>query len=148
MKTFWLLHRVITGKAFDITYIRLLFYSPRPESFAIYKKSTEDGPWIPYQFYRWTAFYTNRIINYMRFYGWYLLRINNIIISIRPSSFCTIINALIINKTFVLSTYFNIDRSNGFYSLLSEKQLIRIIWTKTSAFNEIMLSLKTFYVHF
>ncbi|CAI6348984.1 unnamed protein product [Macrosiphum euphorbiae] len=39
------------GKAFDITYIRLLFYSPRPESFAMYKKSTEDGPWIPYQFY-------------------------------------------------------------------------------------------------
>ncbi|XP_050542801.1 laminin subunit gamma-1-like isoform X6 [Daktulosphaira vitifoliae] len=39
------------GKAFDITYIRLLFYSSRPESFAIYKRTTEDGPWIPYQFY-------------------------------------------------------------------------------------------------
>ncbi|KAL3276258.1 hypothetical protein HHI36_020973 [Cryptolaemus montrouzieri] len=39
------------GKAFDITYIRLWFYSPRPESFAIYKRTKEDGPWIPYQYY-------------------------------------------------------------------------------------------------
>ncbi|BFZ20658.1 hypothetical protein BsWGS_23697 [Bradybaena similaris] len=38
-------------KAFDITYVNLRFYSPRPESFAIYKRTTEDGPWIPYQFY-------------------------------------------------------------------------------------------------
>lgn len=38
-------------KAFDITYIRLWFYSPRPESFAIYKRTREDGPWIPYQYY-------------------------------------------------------------------------------------------------
>lgn len=42
-------------KAFDITYVRLLFYSPRPESFAIYKRTTEDGPWIPYQFYSATC---------------------------------------------------------------------------------------------
>jgi Laminin N-terminal (Domain VI). len=43
----------VAGKAFDITYVRLWFYSPRPESFAIYKRTSEDGPWIPYQFYRW-----------------------------------------------------------------------------------------------
>ena len=40
-----------TGKTFEITYVRLKFYSSRPESFAIYKKTTENGPWIPYQFY-------------------------------------------------------------------------------------------------
>jgi len=43
---------LVAGKAFDITYVRLWFYSPRPESFAIYKRTSEDGPWIPYQFYR------------------------------------------------------------------------------------------------
>jgi coxsackievirus/adenovirus receptor len=43
---------VVAGKAFDITYVRLWFYSPRPESFAIYKRTSEDGPWTPYQFYR------------------------------------------------------------------------------------------------
>ncbi|GLH05167.1 Netrin-A [Gryllus bimaculatus] len=42
-------------KAFDITYVRLWFYSPRPESFAIYKRTTQDGPWIPYQFYSATC---------------------------------------------------------------------------------------------
>ncbi|XP_069688400.1 laminin subunit gamma-1 [Periplaneta americana] len=42
-------------KAFDITYVRLWFYSPRPESFAIYKRTSEDGPWIPYQFYSATC---------------------------------------------------------------------------------------------
>ena len=44
---------LVAGKAFDITYVRLWFYSPRPESFAIFKRTSEDGPWIPYQFYRW-----------------------------------------------------------------------------------------------
>ncbi|KAJ8915766.1 hypothetical protein NQ315_004578 [Exocentrus adspersus] len=43
------------GKAFDITYVRLLFFSPRPESFFISKKTTKDGPWIPYQFYSATC---------------------------------------------------------------------------------------------
>lgn len=43
------------GKSFDITYIRLVFYSPRPESFAIYKRVTENGPWIPYQYYSATC---------------------------------------------------------------------------------------------
>ncbi|GLV33913.1 Laminin B2 [Carabus blaptoides fortunei] len=42
-------------KAFDITYVRIWFYSPRPESFAIYKRTREDGPWIPYQFYSATC---------------------------------------------------------------------------------------------
>lgn len=41
------------GKSFDITYIRVVFYSPRPESFAIYKRSTQNGPWTPYQYYRY-----------------------------------------------------------------------------------------------
>ncbi|XP_034565301.1 laminin subunit gamma-3 isoform X1 [Notolabrus celidotus] len=39
------------GKAFDISYIRLKFYTSRPESFAIYKRTQEDGPWLPYQYY-------------------------------------------------------------------------------------------------
>lgn len=39
------------GKAFEITYVRLKFYTSRPESFAIYKRSEEGGPWQPYQFY-------------------------------------------------------------------------------------------------
>ncbi|KAL1130900.1 hypothetical protein AAG570_012141, partial [Ranatra chinensis] len=38
-------------KAFDITYVRVWFYSPRPESFAIYKRTREGGPWTPFQFY-------------------------------------------------------------------------------------------------
>ncbi|XP_052121293.1 laminin subunit gamma-1 isoform X1 [Frankliniella occidentalis] len=43
------------GKAFDITYIRLVFHSPRPQSFAIYKRSSENGTWTPYQFYSATC---------------------------------------------------------------------------------------------
>lgn len=39
------------GKAFEITYIRLKFYTSRPESFAMYKRTEEDGPWLPYQYY-------------------------------------------------------------------------------------------------
>ena len=47
----WYLLFFLSGKAYDVTYIRLRFHSPRPESFAIYKRTTVDGPWIPYQFY-------------------------------------------------------------------------------------------------
>lgn len=43
------------GKSFDITYIRIVFYSPRPESFALYKRVHSDGPWTPYQFYSATC---------------------------------------------------------------------------------------------
>ncbi|KAM7399997.1 hypothetical protein PAMA_004607 [Pampus argenteus] len=39
------------GKAFDITYVRLKFHTSRPESFAIYKRTSESGPWMPYQYY-------------------------------------------------------------------------------------------------
>nr|XP_057920257.1 laminin subunit gamma-3 isoform X2 [Doryrhamphus excisus] len=39
------------GKAFEITYVRLKFHTSRPESFAIYKRTEVDGPWLPYQFY-------------------------------------------------------------------------------------------------
>lgn len=31
--------------------MRLKFHTSRPESFAIYKRTSEDGPWIPYQYY-------------------------------------------------------------------------------------------------
>ncbi|KAF7284665.1 hypothetical protein GWI33_021849 [Rhynchophorus ferrugineus] len=43
------------GKAFDITYVRLWFMSPRPESFYLSKKTYEGGPWIPYQYYSATC---------------------------------------------------------------------------------------------
>lgn len=43
------------GKAFDITYVRLFFHSPRPESFAIFKRGTEDEEWTPYQYYSATC---------------------------------------------------------------------------------------------
>ncbi|XP_055378436.1 laminin subunit gamma-1 [Condylostylus longicornis] len=43
------------GKTYDITYIRIVFRSPRPESFAIYKRVSHNGPWIPYQFYSATC---------------------------------------------------------------------------------------------
>ena len=52
--------KIFLEKAYDITYVSLKFASPRPESFAIYKKFrndpwTEDpdpdGGWIPWQFY-------------------------------------------------------------------------------------------------
>uniref|UniRef100_A0A8C5GX37 Laminin subunit gamma-1 n=1 Tax=Gouania willdenowi TaxID=441366 RepID=A0A8C5GX37_GOUWI len=39
------------GKSFDITYVRLKFHTSRPESFAIYKRTSESGPWVPYQYY-------------------------------------------------------------------------------------------------
>ncbi|CAI5455823.1 unnamed protein product [Caenorhabditis angaria] len=39
------------GKSFDITYVRLKFISPRPESFAIYKKTTPKDDWVPWQYY-------------------------------------------------------------------------------------------------
>ncbi|XP_035205090.1 laminin subunit gamma-1-like [Stegodyphus dumicola] len=43
------------GKSFDITYVRVKFYNSRPESFAIYKRTSEDGEWIPYQYYSATC---------------------------------------------------------------------------------------------
>jgi hypothetical protein len=52
---FWIFmlshHLYFLGKAYDITYVRLKFQSPRPESFAIYKRTTSDSEWIPYQYY-------------------------------------------------------------------------------------------------
>lgn len=41
------------GKSFDVSYIRIRFRSPRPESMAIYKKTSydRDAKWIPYQYY-------------------------------------------------------------------------------------------------
>ncbi|XP_009997287.1 PREDICTED: laminin subunit gamma-3 [Chaetura pelagica] len=40
-----------SGKAYEITYVRLKFHTSRPESFAIYKRSRPEGPWVPFQFY-------------------------------------------------------------------------------------------------
>lgn len=31
--------------------MRLKFHTSRPESFVIYKRSSEGGPWVPYQYY-------------------------------------------------------------------------------------------------
>uniref|UniRef100_A0A8B9MI39 Laminin subunit gamma 3 n=1 Tax=Accipiter nisus TaxID=211598 RepID=A0A8B9MI39_9AVES len=39
------------GKAYEITYVRLKFHTSRPESFAIYKRSRADRPWVPFQYY-------------------------------------------------------------------------------------------------
>ncbi|NXE29510.1 LAMC3 protein, partial [Ardeotis kori] len=39
------------GKAYEITYVRLKFHTSRPESFAIYKRSRPEGPWVPFQYY-------------------------------------------------------------------------------------------------
>ncbi|KAG8188781.1 hypothetical protein JTE90_009175 [Oedothorax gibbosus] len=42
-------------KTFDITYVRLKFYTSRPESFAIYKRTRPGDDWIPYQYYSATC---------------------------------------------------------------------------------------------
>ena len=38
-------------KAYEITYVMLKFYSPRPESMIIEKRTCETCPWVKYQFY-------------------------------------------------------------------------------------------------
>ncbi|GIY39853.1 laminin subunit gamma-1 [Caerostris extrusa] len=43
------------GKSFDITYVRLKFYTSRPESFAIFKRTRPGVEWIPYQYYSATC---------------------------------------------------------------------------------------------
>lgn len=57
-----------TDKAFDITYVRLLFHTSRPESFAIYKKKCEECDWQPMQYYSGSCFSTygidNKVIPY------------------------------------------------------------------------------------
>lgn len=53
------------GKSFDITYIRIVFYAPRPESFAIYKRSSQNGPWTPYQYYSATCRDTYSLPDFM-----------------------------------------------------------------------------------
>jgi hypothetical protein len=37
-------------KAYEITYVRLKFYSPRPESLIIEKRTCEECPWVKYQY--------------------------------------------------------------------------------------------------
>ncbi|XP_031767395.2 laminin subunit gamma-1 [Galleria mellonella] len=39
------------GKAYDITYVKIVFYSPRPQSFAVYKKTSEEKDWEPFQYF-------------------------------------------------------------------------------------------------
>lgn len=53
----------ILGKAFDITYVRLKFYTSRPESFAIYKRMSVESEWIPYQYYSATCMLTYGVRN-------------------------------------------------------------------------------------
>ena len=45
----------ISDKTFDITYVRVIFDSPRPESWGIYKRKNEHSEWEPYQFYSATC---------------------------------------------------------------------------------------------
>lgn len=52
------------GKAFDITYVRLKFHTSRPESFAIYKRTREGGPWVPYQYYSGSCEKTYQKVNH------------------------------------------------------------------------------------
>ncbi|XP_065226711.1 laminin subunit gamma-1 [Planococcus citri] len=56
------------GKAFDITFIHIVFKSLRPHSFALFKKTTEDGPWIALQYYsaNCTEMYSLPDLNYIR----------------------------------------------------------------------------------
>ncbi|KAM9326705.1 laminin subunit gamma-1 [Gastrophryne carolinensis] len=51
------------GKSFDITYVRLKFHTSRPESFTLYKRTREDGPWIPYQYYSGSCENTYQKVN-------------------------------------------------------------------------------------
>src|SRR5688500_7332290 len=39
------------GKSYTVTYVRLKFKSPRPESFVIYKRTRDGDDWIPWQYY-------------------------------------------------------------------------------------------------
>jgi laminin gamma 1 len=39
------------GKSYIITYIQMRFQSPRPQNFAIYKRTSETSDWEPYQYY-------------------------------------------------------------------------------------------------
>jgi coxsackievirus/adenovirus receptor len=48
-------------KPYDITYVRLKFVSPRPESFVIYKKNKHSSDWTPWQYYRHFFVYLGRI---------------------------------------------------------------------------------------
>ena len=44
---------VYKGKQFEITYIRLRFKSRRPESMTMYKRTSENSPYQPYQYFRY-----------------------------------------------------------------------------------------------
>ena len=39
------------GKSFQINYVQINFHSPKPESMAIYKRTSEKDDWEPYQYY-------------------------------------------------------------------------------------------------
>lgn len=51
------------GKTFDITYVRITFHSPRPQSFAIFKRSStmKDAKWEPFQYYSRKCFKSYRV---------------------------------------------------------------------------------------
>ncbi|XP_065067558.1 laminin subunit gamma-1-like [Rhopilema esculentum] len=54
------------GKTFDITFVWITFHSARPESFAIYKKSStaKDDKWIPFQYYSQSCMKNYRVSPY------------------------------------------------------------------------------------
>lgn len=43
--------------------MRLRFHTSRPESFAIYKRTYEGGPWVPYQYYSGSCEKTYQKVN-------------------------------------------------------------------------------------
>lgn len=51
------------GKTFDVSYIRIRFRSPRPQSMALYKRITSDpsSPWEPYQYFSASCLNTYRV---------------------------------------------------------------------------------------
>lgn len=51
------------GKTFDITYIRITFHSSRPQSFAIFKRSSthRNAKWEPFQYYSRTCLKSYRV---------------------------------------------------------------------------------------
>ena len=52
-------------KSYDVTYIRIRFRSPRPESMAIYKRTSSDpsAPWVPYQYFSASCNKTFGVLN-------------------------------------------------------------------------------------
>ena len=48
---FYLFLARFPGKTFDVTYVRLVFKSSRPNTFSIWKKTNEESDWVPFQYF-------------------------------------------------------------------------------------------------